>query len=168
MSEDCLTLNVFRPSGVDDGSSLPVMVWIFGGGFQCAWWMSHGSFNVSMFWKIHELSQMVLLLSMTELLSSNNLLLVCVPYRTLTSFTILYRLMLFTGDPDPVCVYQLSSWSSRLPSRTRGCGARCSQPRPARPTCCSGVGAEEHRIVWWRSQQGTRPYPPFIANHHKL
>jgi len=36
MSEDCLTLNVFRPSGVDVVSSLPVMVWIYGGGFQCA------------------------------------------------------------------------------------------------------------------------------------
>jgi len=40
MSEDCLTLNIFRPSGVDVESSLPVMIWIYGGGFLCAWWMS--------------------------------------------------------------------------------------------------------------------------------
>ncbi|KAI0251263.1 esterase 1 [Lactifluus subvellereus] len=33
MSEDCLTLNVLRPSGVDINSHLPVMVWIYGGGF---------------------------------------------------------------------------------------------------------------------------------------
>ncbi|KAH9999289.1 Alpha/Beta hydrolase protein [Russula vinacea] len=33
MSEDCLTLNVFRPSGIDINSSLPIMVWIYGGGF---------------------------------------------------------------------------------------------------------------------------------------
>ncbi|KAH9977929.1 Alpha/Beta hydrolase protein [Lactifluus volemus] len=33
MSENCLTLNVFRPSGVNINSRLPVMVWIYGGGF---------------------------------------------------------------------------------------------------------------------------------------
>src|SRR6266702_2216551 len=33
MSEDCLTLNIVRPSGVDSLTSLPVMVWIYGGGF---------------------------------------------------------------------------------------------------------------------------------------
>ena len=40
MSEDCLTLNIFRPSGVSIDSSLPVMVWIHGAGFLCAWRMS--------------------------------------------------------------------------------------------------------------------------------
>ena len=37
MTEDCLTLNVFRPSGVGVSSSLPVMVWIYGGGFMSTW-----------------------------------------------------------------------------------------------------------------------------------
>ena len=32
-SEDCLTLNVWAPAGVKKGSNLPVMVWIYGGGF---------------------------------------------------------------------------------------------------------------------------------------
>lgn len=32
-SEDCLTLNVWTPAGAKKGS-LPVMVWVFGGGFQ--------------------------------------------------------------------------------------------------------------------------------------
>lgn len=32
--EDCLTLNIFRPAGTSAGDKLPVMFWIFGGGFQ--------------------------------------------------------------------------------------------------------------------------------------
>jgi para-nitrobenzyl esterase len=32
-SEDCLTLNVWKPAGVAAGAKLPVMVWIHGGGF---------------------------------------------------------------------------------------------------------------------------------------
>ncbi|GAW02803.1 extracellular triacylglycerol lipase precursor [Lentinula edodes] len=34
LSEDCLTINVFRPSGVESSASLPVMFWTYGGGFQ--------------------------------------------------------------------------------------------------------------------------------------
>jgi len=32
-SEDCLYLNVWRPAGAVSGAKLPVMVWIYGGGF---------------------------------------------------------------------------------------------------------------------------------------
>ncbi|KAI0862859.1 alpha/beta-hydrolase [Xylaria cubensis] len=32
LSEDCLTLNVVRPHGVDSAAKLPVLVWIYGGG----------------------------------------------------------------------------------------------------------------------------------------
>ncbi|KAI9069321.1 esterase 1 [Trametes sanguinea] len=32
--EDCLTLNVLRPLGTSVGAGLPVMMWIYGGGFQ--------------------------------------------------------------------------------------------------------------------------------------
>ncbi|KAL0945836.1 hypothetical protein HGRIS_012119 [Hohenbuehelia grisea] len=32
-SEDCLTINVLRPGGTTSNSSIPVMVWIYGGGF---------------------------------------------------------------------------------------------------------------------------------------
>ncbi|OCB90794.1 esterase 1 [Sanghuangporus baumii] len=34
MSEDCLTININRPAGVNESSALPVMVWVYGGGFQ--------------------------------------------------------------------------------------------------------------------------------------
>jgi len=32
--EDCLTLNVQRPAGTKEGDKLPVLYWIFGGGFE--------------------------------------------------------------------------------------------------------------------------------------
>lgn len=31
MSEDCLTINVFRPRGTSRRDKLPVMVWVYGG-----------------------------------------------------------------------------------------------------------------------------------------
>ncbi|KAJ7292498.1 extracellular triacylglycerol lipase precursor [Mycena rebaudengoi] len=34
MSEDCLTINVFRPSGTPANAKLPVLFWTYGGGFQ--------------------------------------------------------------------------------------------------------------------------------------
>ncbi|KAG6337021.1 hypothetical protein ID866_2081 [Astraeus odoratus] len=33
-SEDCLYVNVVRPAGVSSGANLPVVVWIYGGGFM--------------------------------------------------------------------------------------------------------------------------------------
>lgn len=32
--EDCLTINVQRPAGIDHDAKLPVVFWIFGGGFE--------------------------------------------------------------------------------------------------------------------------------------
>ncbi|KAG7445319.1 alpha/beta-hydrolase [Guyanagaster necrorhizus] len=33
MSEDCLSINIFRPTGLSSGDSLPIMFWTYGGGF---------------------------------------------------------------------------------------------------------------------------------------
>jgi triacylglycerol lipase len=32
--EDCLTVSIRRPTGTEAGANLPVLVWIFGGGFE--------------------------------------------------------------------------------------------------------------------------------------
>ncbi|KAK1760232.1 sterol esterase precursor [Echria macrotheca] len=37
VSEDCLTVNVIRPAGTKAGDKLPVLFWIFGGGFELGW-----------------------------------------------------------------------------------------------------------------------------------
>lgn len=34
IDEDCLTVSVMRPAGVDANASLPVLFWIFGGAFE--------------------------------------------------------------------------------------------------------------------------------------
>ena len=34
ISEDCLTINVVRPIGTKAGDKLPVLFWIYGGGFE--------------------------------------------------------------------------------------------------------------------------------------
>ncbi|KAK1773024.1 Alpha/Beta hydrolase protein [Copromyces sp. CBS 386.78] len=37
IKEDCLTISVTRPKGVKAGDKLPVLFWIFGGGFELGW-----------------------------------------------------------------------------------------------------------------------------------
>ncbi|KAI5293826.1 hypothetical protein KEM52_005159 [Ascosphaera acerosa] len=37
ISEDCLTLHIWRPAGTKKGDKLPVLFWIFGGGFELGW-----------------------------------------------------------------------------------------------------------------------------------
>lgn len=34
ISEDCLSINVIRPKGTKAGANLPVLFWIYGGGFE--------------------------------------------------------------------------------------------------------------------------------------
>ncbi|KAI5122705.1 hypothetical protein M0805_009758 [Coniferiporia weirii] len=44
ISEDCLSINVFRPVGLDPSSQVAVMVWVYGGGFMAG---AASSFNGS-------------------------------------------------------------------------------------------------------------------------
>ncbi|KAK4221316.1 putative sterol esterase precursor [Podospora fimiseda] len=37
ISEDCLNINVIRPIGTKAGDKLPVLFWIYGGGFELGW-----------------------------------------------------------------------------------------------------------------------------------
>ncbi|KLT38579.1 alpha/beta-hydrolase, partial [Cutaneotrichosporon oleaginosum] len=37
ISEDCLSVNVIRPRGTKAGDNLPVLFWIYGGGFELGW-----------------------------------------------------------------------------------------------------------------------------------
>ncbi|CAK7202864.1 hypothetical protein SEUCBS139899_005591 [Sporothrix eucalyptigena] len=36
-TEDCLTIDVYRPAGTTSADKLPVLFWIFGGGFELGW-----------------------------------------------------------------------------------------------------------------------------------
>ncbi|KZZ90710.1 Carboxylesterase, type B [Ascosphaera apis ARSEF 7405] len=36
-SENCLSLHIYRPAGTKKGDKLPVLFWIFGGGFELGW-----------------------------------------------------------------------------------------------------------------------------------
>nr|GAT48217.1 predicted protein [Mycena chlorophos] len=44
LSEDCLFVNIFRPAGLSTESRLPVMLWVYGGGFDSG---SSSIFNAS-------------------------------------------------------------------------------------------------------------------------
>ncbi|KAL0577565.1 hypothetical protein V5O48_004428 [Marasmius crinis-equi] len=44
ISEDCLTINILRPSGLPENALLPVMFWTYGGGFHAG---TASSFNAS-------------------------------------------------------------------------------------------------------------------------
>lgn len=65
-SEDCLTIDVVRPAGVNASSKLPVMAWIHGGGFASTRTLLSCS---SQLIEIFSFSQLDIPLSTTELRS---------------------------------------------------------------------------------------------------
>ncbi|KAG7445291.1 alpha/beta-hydrolase, partial [Guyanagaster necrorhizus] len=46
MSEDCLTVNILRPTGLSSEDSLPVMFWIYGSGFSGGTSSSYSGSNI--------------------------------------------------------------------------------------------------------------------------
>lgn len=48
-SEDCLTITVARPEGTAAGAKLPVLFWIFGGGFEVSLCKRNGPFSFFFF-----------------------------------------------------------------------------------------------------------------------
>ncbi|PWN49309.1 alpha/beta-hydrolase [Violaceomyces palustris] len=46
LSEDCLFVNVFRPSGVDANQKLPVLLWIYGGAFLSGSTSTYNATNI--------------------------------------------------------------------------------------------------------------------------
>ena len=45
-SKDCLFISVWKPSNASDTASLPVLVWIYGGGFAQGASQSHDGINL--------------------------------------------------------------------------------------------------------------------------
>lgn len=46
IDEDCLQINVQRPAGVSSDAKLPVLFWIYGGGFEAGWAAMYDGSNI--------------------------------------------------------------------------------------------------------------------------
>lgn len=63
-SEDCLTLNVVKPANATKDSQLPVVVWIYGGGFQSGSTISYDNTSTSIVQRSMEVGHPVIFVSM--------------------------------------------------------------------------------------------------------
>ncbi|KAJ3506803.1 hypothetical protein NMY22_g17130 [Coprinellus aureogranulatus] len=69
-SEDCLTLNVVRPSNATSNSSLPVLVWIYGGGFEGGSSISYDNLSTIIVQRSMELEKPVIFVSLNYRVSA--------------------------------------------------------------------------------------------------
>ncbi|TFY81776.1 hypothetical protein EWM64_g2235 [Hericium alpestre] len=69
-SEDCLTINVVKPADATPLSKLPVVVWIFGGGFQVGGTATYGDPSEKMVERSMQLGQPMIYVSMNYRVSA--------------------------------------------------------------------------------------------------
>ena len=80
----------------------------------------------------------------------------------------LTHLSSISGYSSHLREFQLSTWSSRIPSRRRSNGERSSQPRFKRSNHGFGVDSNQHSCVWWRQIQGEIRPPLLYASDHDI
>lgn len=127
-SEDCLTVNVQRPSGTTSSSKLPVVFWIFGGGFEFGSTQTYDATSL--------VSRSVAL--------DEPVIYVAVNYRYEQSPSQFYYLSANMFQCQRV----------RLPGWQRARSRRIDEPGTPRPTSRSAVGRRQHRCLRWRSREG--------------
>ncbi|TFY71900.1 hypothetical protein EVG20_g1115 [Dentipellis fragilis] len=69
-SEDCLTVNIVKPADATPDSKLPVVVWIFGGGFQVGGTAMYGDPSAQLVARSMDLRQPVIYVSMNYRVSA--------------------------------------------------------------------------------------------------
>ena len=159
-SEDCLYLNVWRPAGVAAGAKLPVMFWIYGGGFV------NGGSSPAVYDGSKLAAQGVLLVSANYRvgrfgffgfpeLTRQNADGLLGNYGFMDQIAALRwvqtNIAAFGGDPQNVTVFGESAGGFSRPY------AADLSPRP-------GSLREGDRRVWWRPH---KPWRPPVSEHRR-
>ena len=144
-AEDCLNLNILRPvvNTVHHSSPLPVLVWIYGGGFQREPYLSD-ALGLSAHWYFLE----------TESLAYNGSIIVAnsvARVRGLTLGACMHPSVLtkVLGYTHHLCGAKLPPRSLRIPARCGSCEAWRLKFGPQGPNSGPGMDTSQHRRVWW-------------------
>lgn len=129
LSEDCLALNVVRPAGYSLESKLPVVVWVYGGGY-----IQGGSndqrYNLSFI--IQDSMQM-----------GKPIIGISINCKPPLGKTTDHHTNILSRPCRPVGV----------PRRKRGSESGYHQPRPQRPTSRTQLAPRKRRRIWWRPRK---------------